>query len=145
MQSFSAGVVAVLAFTVALVIMYKRRWQGSRFTVLLMLLAGFGVTAGGWVGDMLARLGEWLGGMAEAGTARLFGVAAPIVVIAVMVTWLALDLRDRKIHPVTPWLALALPTVLAVVGGVYIGFGSTALTTIGSGLGNFAGWLGASG
>lgn len=142
MGTFSATAVGVLALAVALIIMWRHRWQGSRFTVALMLLAGFGLVATGWVGDMLGRAGEWVGGLADAGTGRLFGVSVPVVVIAVIVTWLVVDLRDRQIHPATPWLALALPTVLAVVGGVYIGAGDTVLNTIGTGLGSVAGWLG---
>jgi hypothetical protein len=145
MQSFSATAVGVLALAVALVIMWRHRWQGSRFTVGLMLLAGFGIAATGWVGQMLARGGEWIGGAVDAGTGRLFGVSVPIVVIAVMVTWIVVDVRDRQIHPATPWIALALPTVLAVVGGVYIGAGDTVLATIGTGLSSMAGWLGALG
>jgi hypothetical protein len=144
-MSFTSAAVGVLALAVALVIMWRHRWQGSRFTVVLMLLAGFGIAATGWVGQMLGRVGEWIGGAADAGTARLFGVSVPVVVIAVMVTWLVVDMRDRTIHPATPWMALALPTVLAVVGGVYIGAGDTALAAIGTGLSNLAGWLGALG
>lgn len=144
-MAFSATAVGVLALAVALIIMWRHRWQGSRFTVVLMLLAGFGIAATGWVGDMLGRLGETIGGAADAGTARLFGVSVPVVVIAAMVTWIVVDMRDRSIHIATPWLALALPTVLAVVGGVYIGAGDTALSAIGTGLTNLAGFLGAVG
>jgi hypothetical protein len=142
---FSATAVAVILFAVATVTMWRRNWSATRLTVVMMLLAGFGIVANGWAGDMLGRLGEWLGGLADAGTARLFGVSAPVVVIAVMVAWIVVDMRDRTIHRATPWLALALPTVLAVVGGVYIGAGDTALSAIGTGLTNLAGWLGALG
>jgi hypothetical protein len=141
MQGFSAAAVAVLALAVALTVMWRHRWQGSRLTVLLMLLAGFGLTSMGWFGDMLTRAGTWAGGAADAGTGRLFGVGVPLIVIAVMLTWLVVDMRDRAIHPATPWIALALPTVLAVVGGVYVGIGDTVLGFIGTGLSSLAGWL----
>lgn len=144
-MEFSATAVAVVLLAIAGVMMWRRNWNATRLTVAMMLLAGFGIVATGWVGDMLGRLGEWMGGMADAGTARLFGVSAPIVVIAVMVTWIVIDVKDRTIHPATPWLALALPSVLAVVGGVYIGAGNTALSMIGTGMSNLAGWLGALG
>ena len=145
MQTFSATAVGVLALTIALVIMWRHRWRGSRFTVALMLLAGFGVAATGWLGNMLARAGEWIGGAADAGTGRVFGVSVPVMVIAAMVTWVVVDVRDRNIHPATPWIAFALPTVLAVVGGIYIGAGNTVLTAIGTALTSVAGWLGALG
>lgn len=142
MQSFGPTGVAVLAFAVAITIMWRHRWQGSRLTVLLMLLAGFGLVAMGWVGQMLARLGQWAGTAADTGTGRLFGVSVPVVVVFVMATWLVVDLRDRHIHQATPWIALALPSVLAVVGGVYLGLGDSVLGAIGTGLTNLAGWLG---
>lgn len=141
MQTFSGAAVGVLALAIALTVMWRHQWRGSRLTVALMLLAGFGLVSMGWVGDMLARAGGWLAGVADAGTGRLFGVSVPVVIIAVMVTWIVVDIRDRIIHPATPWLALTLPTVLAVVGGVYLGMSDGVLGNIGGALSTAAGWL----
>jgi hypothetical protein len=144
-MEFTGTAVAAIFLAIALIVMWRHRWQGSRFTVVLMLFAGFGVVGIGWIGAGLGQLGEWLGGLATEGTARLFGVSAPIVVLAAAVTWLVVDVKDRTIHPVTPWLALALPSLLATVGGVYIGAGDTALSVAGEGLASAAGWLGSLG
>lgn len=143
MQSFSGTAVAVIALGIALTVMWRHRWQGSRFTVALMLLAGFGVTASGLVGGALVSGGQALATAAEAGTGRLFGVGVPVAVLAVVTTWIVVDVRDRIIHVATPWLALAWPTLLAVVGGVSTGLGVPVLDAIGSALASASGWLGA--
>lgn len=145
MQTFSGTAVAVLALAVAVTVMWRHRWKGSRFIVVMMLIAGFGITAAGWIGDMLARGGEVIGNAAGEGTSRAFGVSVPVLILVVMITWIVVDVKDRSIHPATPWIALALPTAMAVVGGVYIGLGDTVLTAIGSGLGSVSGWLGSLG
>lgn len=144
-MTFTGTAVAVLALSVALTVMWRHRWQGSRLIVILMLVAGFGIAGVGLVGDLLGRLGGMIGGAADAGTGRLFGVSVPVVVIAVMVTWIVVDMRDRMIHIATPWIALALPSVLAVVGGIYIGMSDTALGAAGEALTHLAGWLGSLG
>jgi len=144
-MNFGGTAVSLISLAIAVTIMWRHQWRGSRFIVLLMLIAGFGITAAGWVGDLLARGGQMIGNAVGSGTSQAFGVSVPALVVVVMVTWIVVDMRDRSIHKATPWIALALPTVLAVVGGVYLGFGDTVLDTIGTGLGNFAGWLGALG
>ncbi|MGH8881872.1 MAG: hypothetical protein ACRD0P_31745, partial [Stackebrandtia sp.] len=72
MQELSAAAVAVIALAVAVTIMWRRRWQGSRLTVILMLVAGFGITAG-IAGSALTRLGGMVGQAAETGTSKVFG------------------------------------------------------------------------
>lgn len=141
-MSFTGTGVAIGALALALVVMWRHRWQGSRFTVALMLLAGFGISQAGWAGTALAAVGGWVGGFAGEGTAQVFGVSVPAVVLIVMVAWVVIDVWDRSIHRFTPWVALALPAVLATVGGIYLGAGDDALAVIGRGLTNLAGWLG---
>lgn len=137
--------VAVMALGVALVVMWRHHWRGSRPVVALMLLAGFGITGSGMLGDALVRGGEMLANVANEGTARAFGVGVPMLVLAIVTTLIVVDVKDRIIHPATPWLALAWPTLLAVVGGVSTGVGGTALDAIGSVLTSVAGWLGSLG
>lgn len=144
-MNFGGTAVSLIALTVALVVMWRHNWEGSRFIVILMLLAGFGITAAGWVGDLLAQGGQMIGTAIGQGTAQAFGVGVPALVVVLMITWVAVDMKDKKIHVATPWVALALPTVLAVVGGVYLGVGDTVLDAIGTGLSHFAGWLGSLG
>ncbi len=140
MQELSAAAVAVLALGIAVTMMWRRGWQASRLVVVLMLLAGFGITAG-LVGRLLTRGGSLIGGAITTGTAQLFGVGVPLLLIVVMVTWLIIDMKDRVIHKATPWMALALPTTLAVVGGIYVGFGNSALGLLGQGMTSLAGML----
>ncbi len=144
MQELSASVVAVLALGIALTIMWRRGWQASRLTVVLMLLAGFGITAG-LVGQLLTRGGETIAAGISTGTAQLFGVGVPLLLVAVMITVLVVDMKDRVIHKATPWVALALPNTLAVVGGIYVGLGNSALGLLGQGMTNIATVLGSVG
>lgn len=114
--------IGLIALATALVVMWRHRWQGSRFTVILMLLGGAAIaSATGTVRNLLMAGGEWLGRLAENGTSQLFGVGLPALIVVVMAVWLIVDLKDRAIHPATPWIAVALPTMATVVGGVAIG------------------------
>lgn len=145
MQSFSGAAVAVIALAIAVTVMWRHHWQGSRLTVALMLLAGFGVTASGLAGDLLVRGGEALATATTEGTARLFGAGVPMAALAIVTTWIVVDVRDRIIHRATPWLALAWPTLLAVVGGVSTGLGLPVLDALGAAMTSASGWLGAVG
>src|SRR6266545_6161104 len=95
MQELSAAAVAVLALGIAVTMMWRRGWQASRLVVVLMLLAGFGITAG-LVGRLLTRGGSLIGGAITTGTAQLFGVGVPLLLIVVMVTWLIIDMKERE-------------------------------------------------
>lgn len=114
--------VGIAALVIALVVMWRHNWTGSRFTVILMLLGGAAITtASGAVRNLLMSGGEWLGGFASAGTSQLFGIGIPALLVIGMAVWVVVDLKDRSIHPATPWIALVLPTMLTVIGGVAIG------------------------
>lgn len=140
MQSFSATAVAVIALGVALTVMWRRHWSANRIIVVLMLLAGFGIT-GGMLGQVLQRGGEAIGGAIDTATSKLFGIGVPLLIIAVLITLVVIDMRDRVIHIATPWVALVLPTMLAVVGGMYIGAGNKALNLLGQAMTGVAGML----
>jgi hypothetical protein len=137
MQSLSAAAVAVIALGVAVIIMWRRNWQASRIIVVLMLLAGFGLT-GGAFGAAARTGGEHIGSAIETTTAKLFGVGVPLLLVAVLIALVAVDMKDRTIHKATPWVALLLPTMMAVVGGMYIGAGDDALNLLGQGMASLA-------
>ena len=54
----------------------------------------------------------------------------PGLALAIVAAVIAIDVRDRAIMRITPWLGLVLPTMAAVVGGMYAGRAG-ALGTIG--------------
>lgn len=141
-MNLTATAVGVLALVVALVRMGRHRWNGTRLDVVLMLLGGFGIAGAGWVGNAMADAGGWIGGFAETGTAQAFGVGVPLLIVVGMITLVVVDMRDRNIWTPTPWVALALPTTMQVVGGISTGAGITVLGWIGTLLTNAAGWLG---
>ena len=144
-MNLTATGVAVLAITIALVRMLRHRWTASRLDVILMLLGGFGIIGSGMVGQWLASAGEWLGGLLNTTTAQAFGVGLPLVAVVAMATLIIVDLRDRGIWKPTPWVAVAFPTVLQVVGGISTGVGIAILNVIGGVVTGFADWLGSIG
>jgi len=114
-------VLGVAALAVALVVLWRHGWRGSRFTVLLMLAGGVAIAAGGGlITQWLTALGGWLASMAGTATGTAFGVGMPAVVAIAAAVWVTVDLKDRSIHPATPWVALALPTVVMVTGATAI-------------------------
>lgn len=131
--TISGGAVAVIAFGLALLLLYKRGWKPSRIVVVLMLLAGFGLT-GGILGSGILAATRALGEAASTATARGFGVAVPIVLLVIAVAWVVIDMKDRTITVPTPWIALAIPTLMVALGGLYVGIGGEALSTIGNGI-----------
>ncbi|WP_158009677.1 hypothetical protein [Carbonactinospora thermoautotrophica] len=132
----SAAAVAVVCLFVAGVL-HKRR-KAPKTVGVLMLLAGFGVS--GLVGQLLHRLGAAFGHVAAVGTARLFGVAVPAAVLIAAGVWLFFDLHPKEGKPskALPVLAFVFPTLLSVLGGVYVGLGGQVLTTIGTGVSELA-------
>ena len=113
--------IGVGALAVALVVMWRHRWEGSRLTVVLMLAGGVAIAAGGGlITQWLTALGGWLASMATTATSTAFGVGMPAIVAIAAAVWVVVDLKDRAIHPATPWVALALPTVVMVTGATAI-------------------------
>lgn len=111
----------LLAGGVAVLVLIRRRLVASRPVVLGMIAGGWGAVGSGAVGSWLEQVAR----SAAAGlgdlTATAVGVSLPGLALALVVAWLAVDLRDRRIVRVTPWLGLLLPTMAAVVGGIYAG------------------------
>jgi len=134
---FSGGAVAVIAFGLALLLLYKRNWRPSRIVVVLMLLAGFGLT-GGIVGDGILAAARALGTAASTATAKAFGVGVPIALLVLAIAWVVIDMKDRVITIPTPWIALAIPTLMVALGGMYVGIGGEALSAIGNGIGGLS-------
>lgn len=135
--TLSGGAVAVIAFGIALMILYKRKWKASRIVVVLMLLAGFGLT-GGIVGNGIMAATKALGMAANTATAKAFGVGVPILLFVLACVWVGIDMKDKKIVKATPWIALAIPTLLVALGGMYVGLGGDTLGVIGDGLGGLS-------
>lgn len=135
--TLSGGAVAVIAFGLALLLLYKRNWRPSRIVTVLMLLAGFGLT-GGIIGSGILAATKALGAAASTATARGFGVAVPIVLLVLAVAWVVIDMKDKTITRPTPWIALAIPTLMVALGGMYVGIGGDVLGTIGTGVGGLS-------
>lgn len=120
----------LIAGAVALVVLIKHRLRAGRGVVAGMAAGGWGLAGNGLVGDLLARASQALAGWIGEVTATAVGASVPGLALAVVVGIIAIDVRDRAIMRITPWLALMLPTMAAVVGGMYAGTGG-ALGTIG--------------
>lgn len=120
----------LIAGAVAVVALVKHRLRAGRPVVAGMLAGGWGIAGNGLVGDMLARCSQALASWVSEFTASAVGASVPGLALAVVVGIIAIDVRDRAIMRITPWLALLLPTMAAVVGGMYAG-GGGLLGTIG--------------
>ncbi|GAA2709114.1 hypothetical protein ACFY2R_18175 [Micromonospora olivasterospora] len=131
----SATAVAVAVFALVLGLVQWKRNKTPKIVGWLMLIAGAGIAgAAGWAGDFLRKAGELAGTGLSAGTAKTFGVAIPGAIVAGVALWLAHDLlpsKKAKASKLLPWLALAFPTLLAIVGGVWAGMGSDAVNVVG--------------
>jgi hypothetical protein len=131
----SATAVAVAVFALVLGLVQWKRKKTPKIVGWLMLIAGAGIAgAAGWAGDFLRKAGELAGTAMSAGTASTFGVAIPGALVAGVALWLAHDLwpsKKAKASKLLPWLALAFPTLLAIVGGVWAGMGSDAVNVVG--------------
>lgn len=124
---------AVLALVVAL-IQHKRK-RTPKSVGVLMLIAGAGIAgATGIAGDFLRKGGALLGTVVNEGTAKAFGVAVPAVLVVGVGLWVAHDLWPRTKTPSKqlPWLALALPTLMVIAGGVWAGVGGDVLDGLGT-------------
>lgn len=111
-------IIGLSALIIALVILWRHKGEAGRVTVLMMLLGGTGLTLSvGAVSDWLHRIGTALVSAAESATSVAVGVGLPALVVVGLATWVVLDLRDKSIHPATPWVALGLPTLVVVLGG----------------------------
>jgi len=118
------------AGAVALVVLIRHRLRPSRGVVAGMIAGGWGVAGNGLVGDLLARAAQALATWASEATSSAVGASVPGLALAVVVGIIAIDVRDRAIMRITPWLALLLPSLAAVVGGMYAGTGGV-LGTLG--------------
>lgn len=131
----SATAVAAAVFALVLGLVQWKRKKTPKIVGWLMLIAGAGIAgAAGWAGDFLRKAGELAGTGMSAGTAKTFGVAIPGAIVAGVALWLAHDLwpsKKAKASKLLPWLALAFPTLLAIVGGVWAGMGSDAVNAVG--------------
>jgi drug/metabolite transporter (DMT)-like permease len=139
---FTSAAVAVLALAVAL--MLKRHRKAGKTQVVLMLLAGFGV--GGLLGGLLSKAGGLLSHLTSTGTAKVFGIAVPAVLVVILLVELVMQMhpKNKTPHRSTMWLALLLPAVLAMSGGMWAGLGTKAdslLTNVGNSTTSFVSTL----
>lgn len=128
----SAITVAVMALVIGFV-QHKRK-RTPKLVGLLWLVAGAGIAgAAGLLGDFLRKGGDLLGNVASQGTAKVFGVAVPAVLVVGVGLWVAHDLWPKTKTPskLLPWFALILPTLLAIAGGVWAGVGGSVLDGLG--------------
>lgn len=138
MYSTIAITTAVLAL-VAGGIQLKRR-RTPKLVGWLFLLGGTGLAgSAGLLGDLLRKVGTIIGNAVSIGTAKGFGVAVPAALIFGIALWIGHDLMPKTRTPsrALPWLALALPILLAVSGGVWSGIGGSILTALGDTTTNF--------
>lgn len=124
---------AVVALAAGIVQM--RRDRTPKTVGILFLIAGGGIAGGaGWAGDLLRKAGHLIGTATSVGTAKVFGVAVPAALLVAVLLWLVHDLHPRNRRPsrALPWLALALPVLLATAGGVWSGIGGQVLGSVGA-------------
>lgn len=134
--TLTGGAVAVVLGALGFV-MHKKR-VAPRWTTSFFLLAGLGIT-GGIVGQGLTNLAAMVGRLVGTGTAKAFGVGVPLAAVAVVIALVAIDWKKNGARSKsTPWLALAIPALLAATAGVYIGVGGEALSAIGNGFGDIS-------
>lgn len=119
-----------LAGGIALAVLIRRRLRPSRGVVAGMIAGGWGVAGQGWLGGALESAAQSLAGWMGEVTSSAVGTAVPGLALAIVAAIIAVDVRDRAILRVTPWLGLVLPSLAAVVGGMYAGR-EGALGTVG--------------
>lgn len=114
----NVGVAALTAFALMIGLWMYWRKLAPKTTTLLFLLAGFGI--GGVIGALAGRaVAMALGALGSPG-ARLFGVGVSTIIAGVaIVATLEIVIRGlhkKKAKPTRwhPWLALMLPTIVAV-------------------------------
>jgi hypothetical protein len=127
--------VVTLAGLSLLVITGIRLWRrpirgASRLDVFMMLLGGFTLNTG-LVGDGLRAGAERAGEAINSGTALLFGVGLPMLLVVAMAALIIIDVKDRTIWPGTPFVAACLATVANVVGGMSTKSGVAVLEALG--------------
>lgn len=120
----------LIAGGVSIIALIKHRLRAGRPVVVGMIAGGWGLAGNGWAGDMLARGSEALATWVSEATSSAVGASVPGLALAIVAGVIAIDMKDRAIMRITPWLGLVLPTMAAVVGGMYAGTGG-ALGTIG--------------
>lgn len=124
----SLPVLAVCCAVLAGLLMWKRStWRRTQAVLMLVV----GLALGGLLGEGRAVLTEFASDASVSTTAKLFGVGVPYAVALFVVVWFALDmdldglvnkLRKKKggsnkhtTTAVTPWLALLVPPLLAIL------------------------------
>jgi hypothetical protein len=133
----TAAGVGVVALVIGAVLW--KRGKAPKWTGALLLVAGFGI-GGGVFGALLDRAGALIGQLATTLTARVFGVAVPLALLAGVVVWMVIDFhpKNRKPSKALPVLCLVLPVLLSVTGGVWAGIGGQVLTAAGQTVGELA-------
>jgi hypothetical protein len=125
----SLPAVAAACAALAVLLMWKRsEWR--RTQALLMLVAGLAL--GGLVDGWREAIADLAADASASATAKLFGVGVPYVAALFVVAWFALDMDiDGLVNKMrkkggkgknkytttgfTPWLALLVPVMLAVL------------------------------
>jgi len=120
----------LLAGGIALAVLIRHRLRPSRGVVAGMIAGGWGMAGQGWLGGALESAAQSLAAWMGDATSSAVGASVPGLALAIVAAIIAVDVRDRAILRVTPWLGLVLPSLAAVVGGMYAGR-EGALGTVG--------------
>ena len=121
-QSVSWGMVGALAFTIAMILFYKRQIKHKRppgrDQVVLMALAGIGISGTGWVGKLVHTVADTAAHGSVTWGSQVLGVGASLLVTVAVVFWIVHDWRTKDIEVFTPWLSLIAPVLVMIVFGI---------------------------
>jgi hypothetical protein len=137
---YSTIAITIAVFALVAGGIQHKRGRTPKLVGWLFLIGGIGLAgSAGLLGDLLRKVGVILGRAVSIGTAKGFGVAVPAALVFGIALWIAHDLMPKNRTPskALPWLALALPTLLAVTGGIWSGLGGEVLTALGDATSEF--------
>lgn len=130
--------IAAIAAVIAGVLLWHK--AAPRFVIVCMLLAGLGIA--GWGGQIIAAIGDAAGHAVGNLTAKVFGVSVAGALVVGLAIWLWFGLTKKgppaKAPKALPWVALAFPALLPLLGGALGTFGNTALHGLASTLQSIA-------
>lgn len=131
--------VAVIALTIAGVLMWKRKMP--KIVALLMLVAGGGLQAG-WLGGILASGIDAAAALAGSLTSAAFGTAVPAVLAVVGLIVYVHDMWPKhSAGRLTAGIGLVLPALVSYLGGAAGSIAGSGVDAIGGAIGGALGAL----
>lgn len=113
----SFSIAAVAAISLALAILFQMRGKFPKAQIPLMLVAGLGLT--GLLGQLLSRSASMLQNMAGVATSKVFGVGVPVLLVLIVALIVFFDLKDGSPSKGSLVLAILLPSLCVLAGGVF--------------------------